>query len=285
MSTLFRAIDRHTARAVALKVPHPHACAIAQIDNEVAALRRLDHPAIVPLLGRILEADRVPALVVPLLGGADAGSVIRTSGGLSPELTLAIAQQTAHALTHAHRRGVVHGDIKPDNLILEIGPQGAVRSTLIDFGLAVLDGQRDLRVSREYVLGTAGFVAPECIASAALPGTASDVYGLGALIFWLLAGHAPHRGHSPEDVMSAQLSQPTTSLLDLGVGASRELAALVGQMLARDPAVRPSAKQCARRLLSIKASTSRRAAATFGLDESPTLRLRPLSLSAASVGS
>ncbi len=176
-------------RRAAVKVLHAELVAtdqaVARFRREIDAIRRIRHPNVVDVLevGRL--ADGQPWFAMELLDGDDLATVVARRGRLPPAEALAILAPICDALAAAHRRGIVHRDVKPGNVMLV----GGSRPVLVDFGVAkLLDAEIGLTGSRQ-VIGTPAFMAPEQ-AGGAIDGRA-DVYGVGALAFFLLTGTAP----------------------------------------------------------------------------------------------
>jgi eukaryotic-like serine/threonine-protein kinase len=196
--TVYRARGGPRGEA-AVKVLHAElagsAEAVARFEREVAVLGRLDHPGLVDILvvGRL--GDGRPFFAMELLDGSDLEERIARDGRLSPAECLAVLGPVCEALAAAHDAGVVHRDIKATNVFLTRDG----RPVLLDFGIAKLvdpaSGAAGLTASRQ-ALGTPSCMAPEQIAGR--PATRlSDVYGLGALLYHMLAGEPPFADASP----------------------------------------------------------------------------------------
>ncbi len=151
---------------------------------------------------------------------------------------LQVVIAATRGLCHAHRRGVIHRDIKPDNILIPVDanvPQLAL-SKLADLGLARTDqSSGGMTTAATTMLGTPGFASPEQIESARTARKPADVYGMGATIYALLTGRAPHDGDNAMARALATLQEPPTPLRDLRSGVSESVAALVATCLARDP--------------------------------------------------
>lgn len=189
-SIVYEARDRSSGDAVAVKllVPPPALARIGRLrlEREVLALRRLSHPAIVQVLD-FVEAGPWTCLVMRLVDGPDLGVAVRRDGALAIERVRDLARDVAGALVEAHRHGILHRDVKPQNVLL--GRDG--RACLTDFGSAWIEGQTTLTQTGAFV-GTLDFVAPEVVAGRR--GDArSDVYSLGVTLFFALAGRLPDR--------------------------------------------------------------------------------------------
>ncbi len=161
---------------------------LARFREEVCTLDRLRHEGIVRLLRHNLQYDP-PYCVLEALSGPSLAERLRLTGPMAPAEAVPIIASVARALEEAHRQGVLHRDIKPDNIVLNNG-----KPKLIDFGIAV--SQSATRHTGPWlVMGTGNYLAPERVAGK--PATPqSDIYGLGLVLFELLAGYLPS---SPED--------------------------------------------------------------------------------------
>lgn len=245
MGVVFRARDRGLGREVAVKLLRGElAGAIgsdrlaAAVEREARATATLRHPAIVTLHRMGRDGDTV-FLVLELLRGESLSARLKT-GRLAIAETLRVAVQVAAGLAHAHAAGIVHRDIKPHNLF--VCDDGTVK--ILDFGLAHLDDALTVdapglghTLSRA---GTPGYMAPEQTAGAR-GDERSDRWSLGATIFEMLSGRLPGPGR------------------ELPAGVPAPLAALVGELLAVDPAARPASTANVRdRLVAIAAARPRR---------------------------
>jgi hypothetical protein len=230
---VFAAEEEASGRAVALKILHAAADdaeAAARLEREAHAANVVSraHPGIVPVLayGRLGDGRRY--LVLPLLVGRNLREKMDAEGPLSAAAAWEIARQAAEALGAAHAAGIVHRDVKPENVFLEDG--GRVR--LLDFGLA--KRTEDAEVSRltktGAVLGTPAYMAPEQWWSAPID-ERTDQYALGAMLFEMIAGRPPFEGGSFAELLQKHLHDPVPPL-------SGELDAFVGRLLRKDKADR-----------------------------------------------
>lgn len=186
MGTVFRAFQDELGRAVAVKVLRTELCGDPalrrQFAHEARVLAGLDDPAIVPVYYAGDDAER-PYYVMRLVDGV---AVDRGLAGKAPQEVAAVFEQIARALGKVHRAGVLHRDLKPDNVLVEAGG----RAVLVDFGLASPVGASAVDAGDEPLVGTLDFLAPELLAEA--PATvASDVYALGATLYVVLTGSVP----------------------------------------------------------------------------------------------
>jgi RNA polymerase sigma factor (sigma-70 family) len=209
MGKAYAAVQKRSNKPVAVKVLHkarladPHA--VARFVEESHVVARLRHPNIVAVHGLGRLPDGGYFMVFDLIEGQDLMRVTRQRH-LPPEEVRTIMLSVADAIEHAHLQGVIHCDLKPSNVLVD--DQG--RISVADFGLArVSESGRDASADREYIAGTAGFMAPEQADSRFGPiDVRTDVYGLGGLLYCLLTGRAPFEGRTVDEIFR-QLTSPT----------------------------------------------------------------------------
>jgi serine/threonine-protein kinase len=233
MSWVFRGVQRRLRRPVAIKflaLTDPEAR--ARFVREARALADLEHPGIVRLYGASTESEW-PYLVMELVEGPDLRTVL-ARGPLDPDRARAVLREAAAALAYLHGRGIVHRDLKPANIL--IAESGAVK--IADFGLARLAAPGSTLTAQGSAVGTPHYMAPEVL-SLARATPASDVYALGVVAYQCLTGRLPFPQLDLRMLVRAHLERPPPDLLPLCRAAGHDLAALVGEMLDRDPAARP----------------------------------------------
>ena len=196
--TVWRAIESSTGEQVAIKLLRDDLAGepkiVMRFVQERAILRMLRHPHIVGVR-ELLTVGSSLGLVMDLIPGGSLRRRLRAAGTLPPAEAAVILGQTAAALSHAHRRGVVHRDLKPDNILLTAPGAADPTVRLTDFGVArVLDGPR--LTTTGAVVGTPSYLSPEVI-SGGRPTPAADVYALGVVLFELLLGRPPFAGATP----------------------------------------------------------------------------------------
>jgi eukaryotic-like serine/threonine-protein kinase len=228
---LARAPEGHL---VALKVLHPELQVTVQAERflrEVRLVSQVDHPRI----GRVLDAGERGWLVyyvMPYVEGPTLRHLLDRQRRLEEEDVRRLADELLDALGHAHRHGIVHRDVKPENIIL--GTEGAV---LVDFGIArAVEAAGSDRVTRSGVaVGTSSYMSPEQIgATQELDGRA-DLYALGCVLYEALAGRPPFvHPHEPV-VLTLHLTQPPPDLLQLRPGLEPLLAETVRRALEKNP--------------------------------------------------
>jgi serine/threonine protein kinase len=188
---------------------------------------RLSHPNVVTVFDAGEDAER-PYIVMEYVEGETLADVLRRRGALPPEEAAEIGEQVAAGLAHAHAHGLVHRDVKPQNLL--VTSDGRVK--IADFGVARSDDASRLTQAGT-VLGTAAYLSPEQAADAEV-GPRSDLYALGAVLYELLAGRTPYRFDS-----LAELGAPRKPPPPLPSSVPPPLADVVLRCLAPDPADRP----------------------------------------------
>ncbi|MGH7629755.1 MAG: serine/threonine-protein kinase, partial [Gemmatimonadales bacterium] len=200
-SIVYRARDRALDAAVALKllVPPPASARLARerLRREVQAVRGLAHPHIVGVHD-FLEDGAWSFVVMDLVEGPDLGVRLRDRGPLAPDDAVRIGAEIAEALAAAHRSGILHRDVKPQNILLDRDG----RARLTDFGAARLEGQATMTQTGALV-GTLAYLAPEVMAGGRADARA-DVYALGMTLYFALTGQLPRRAspHLPPDAQA-----------------------------------------------------------------------------------
>jgi serine/threonine-protein kinase len=237
MGEVFRVEDARSGQALALKVLRPldadDAERVRRFQREIQVLTRIRHPAVL----RILDWGESPAglfFVTELVDGEDLKAAIRMRGPWPPGETAALGATLAEALAAAHAQGVVHRDVKPNNVM--IASDGSVR--LLDFGLARGAGVDMTTLTRTgTVLGTPGYMSPEQFDAHGVD-ERSDIYSLGVVLYEVLTGRLPFRGQTPIAVALAHKTElpPLPRALRKGIPAWLERAVL--QCLEKDPARR-----------------------------------------------
>jgi serine/threonine-protein kinase len=208
MARVFLALDRATSLPVALKVldlkhlKEPRAR--ARFILEAKAVAKAVHPNIVKVLDVGLHTDGGPFLVMEFLFGESLGEWLRRNRVMSPEIGIPFATQIASGIAAAHREGIIHRDVKPDNIFL-IGEKGHPHEIkLVDFGLAKL-AEHPGMTQAGVAVGTVEYMAPEQVVSdPADPRT--DVYGLGVVLYRMFTGRLPFTGNDDLELLGHHLA-------------------------------------------------------------------------------
>jgi len=204
MALVYAASDDRLDRTVALKVLADNLAEHVEIRErflrEARIAARLAHPHIVEVYDSG-QGER-PYIVMEYVDGATLADELRRRGPLAPHEAGALVAQAADGLAHAHAAGVVHRDVKPENLLVDA--DGALK--IADFGIAhAVEGTR--LTSTGAVLGTASYLAPEQATGDTVT-PATDVYALGAVLYELLTGRPPHTGTTLTELLARKLEQP-----------------------------------------------------------------------------
>ena len=243
-SEVWRATDLETGEAVAVKVARADRGteANAKLREEATILRALNHPNIVRILDWGVE-DESEFLVTELIDGPTLRDVLRESGALSDEEVLAMGAALADALAAAHEAGFVHGDVKPENIIIRSGTP-----YLIDFGTARNLAETLRPDELREVAGTLAYLAPELLAGEALS-PQSDVYALGVTLYEARSGRLPFAGGGGTLVGSE--GRRASPLRHTSPGVDARLESAIMESLAVDPAWRlATAAEVRERLVS-----------------------------------
>ncbi len=236
MGAVFLAREEALDRLVALKIlPEGGADAESRerFRREARIAAQLNQANIVPLLG-FGEIGRTMYLVMGYVNGESLGARLKRDARMGAEEARRILGDIAEALDYAHRRGVVHRDIKPDNILID---DETGRALLADFGIARGAGHGETVTRAGDVVGTPQYMSPEQARGAALDGR-SDIYSLGAVGFAMLSGRPPFSGGSGQDVFLRRLVEDAPPLHSVVPQAPPELATVIDRCLARDPAAR-----------------------------------------------
>jgi eukaryotic-like serine/threonine-protein kinase len=243
MGVVWRARDERLERDVALKVLHPWVADDPELrerfEREASALARLEHPNVVRLYD-VLENGGQTVLVMELVEGVALDSLI-AGRTLDWDEARRYCGPVAAALAHAHRRGVVHRDLTPANVLVE---HGTGRIVVTDFGLARLARSSRSAPISGVLAGTPEYWAPEQAAGSDT-GPATDLYALGCILFRLLAGRMPFEGEDRLATGLRRAHEPAPSLAVEAPGTPAQAAQLVDRLLQRAPALRGDAIEAA----------------------------------------
>ncbi len=237
-STVYRAHHQSLDGVVAVKILLPKAAAIPQLvesfETEAQAVARIDNENVLKIYDVVREGD-THAIVMELLDGEEVLDIVQREESLDAMDALRIIRQAANGLAAAHERGIVHRDVKPQNLVLL--EDGTVK--LVDFGLA---GSGDAgRV------GTPHFMAPETCEDGS-SSSASDIYSLGVTLYHLLVGQPPYAGQDVPSIMRSHVRGEPLRPERKRPKLAREIGDLLRSMTAKDPSARPTAPEVIQQL-------------------------------------
>jgi eukaryotic-like serine/threonine-protein kinase len=235
MGVVYLAREVHLDRHVAIKVLPPDLAARPALRErflrEAQLAAKLSHPHIIPIHAVDVTGD-FAYYVMTYVDGETLSQRVQARGPLSARDAARLLREVAWALGHAHTQGLVHRDVKPDNILIE---RESGRAMVGDFGIAAASGENASTV----LSGTPEFMSPEQALGRDVDAR-SDLYALGITAYFALSGRLPFSGDSATAVLAKQVTERAPPLSSLGVVVPRALAQLVEQCLAKDPADRPA---------------------------------------------
>jgi serine/threonine-protein kinase len=242
MGAVYRGTHTLMDKTVAVKVLHPSLAAddkiVARFSREAKAASRISHPHALNVTDFGESENGIVFLVMEYLRGQTLKDVIRSAGPMSLTRALEIIRQVSGALDAAHAQGVVHRDLKSDNIMLEDVGDGDWAKVL-DFGIAKIQedvGSTDPALTAaNMIIGTPQYMSPEQCSQASEIDSRSDIYSLGVILYEMLAGHVPFTGDNPTAIMMRHLQDAPPSILE----ERSDLPAAVGRVIARAMAKRP----------------------------------------------
>ncbi len=238
MAIVYRARDMRLKRGVAIKLLPPDLAFRADIRTrflrEAETSARLSHPNIVPIY-TVDERDGLVYFVMALVLGGSIGDRLRASGAMPVSECRRILREVAGALAYAHRNGVVHRDIKPDNVLLDAE---SGRAMVTDFGIARAasdEGDGSRLTATGAAIGTPAYMSPEqCVGDRDLDGR-SDLYSLGTVAYHMLTGVPPFSGGNTPSIMMKQVAEQPLPVRARRADVPEDLERIVMKLLAKDP--------------------------------------------------
>jgi serine/threonine-protein kinase len=264
MATVYLARDLRHARTVAIKVMSPDVVAPASRERflrEIRMAAQLTHPHVLGVHDSG-ESDGLLYYVMPYVDGETLRARLARSGALPVSEAIRLVRELADALAHAHARGIVHRDLKPENVLLS-----GRHAIIADFGIAkAIEATQSQDKSAARLtgtgvsLGTPAYMAPEQVVGDGATDHRADLYALGVVAYEVLAGAHPFGARTPQTLVAAHLTEAPPSLATRRPDIPAALAALVMQLLSKDPAARPQTAEAVVRALDDLPATSVRAA-------------------------
>jgi len=202
---------------------------------EMQVLQKMSHPNVVPMSGAG-EAHGVLYFTMPFLEGDTLRQRLAREGAFPMGDAVRVARDIANALVHVHSLGVVHRDVKPENILL--APHGAV---LLDFGHArapAIMPSVDAQDAKKYIVGTPNYVSPEQVAGRRVADSRSDIYSLGCVLLEMLTGQLPFAASSARESMQRRLDEPPPEIRALRPDVPEELSSVLKGAMKIDPAER-----------------------------------------------
>jgi eukaryotic-like serine/threonine-protein kinase len=242
MGTVFAGTHTWTDRRVAVKILAPeyarNETIVHRFLQEARTAASLQHPSVVDVLDMGEDADGTVFLVLELLQGEPLTGLIEREGPLDPSRTLELLIPIMRALVAAHRRGIVHRDIKPDNIFISRGEGGSEVPKILDFGIAkVLEGANSATATGS-VIGTPYYMSPEQAAGASDVGPSSDVWSMGVVLYECLSKDLPFDGPNPTAVLLAIATGKAAPLGTIAPGVPKPLTVAIDRALEHDRKVR-----------------------------------------------
>jgi tetratricopeptide (TPR) repeat protein len=255
MAVVYRAHDQHLDRFVAIKVLSEHlsnSLGAERFQREIALMAKLVHPGIVALFDSG-EAEGRLYYVMPFVAGENLRTRLTREQRMAVEDAVGFGADVAEALAYAHGAGIVHRDVKPENIFTVGG-----RAVLADFGIAHIAGEKPSNAnltSAGMVLGTVAYMSPEQGSGEAKLDGRSDLYSLGCVLYELLSGATPFDSSTPVGMLLKHMTEQPRPVRERIEGLPAMLDDIIMGLLAKEPGARPaSAADVARALRSVRTS-------------------------------
>ena len=245
MGSVYRGRHILMDKRVAIKVLRPSLAmddaVVARFSREAKAASRISHPHAVNVTDFGESENGVVFLVMEYLDGRTLKEIIKSEGAMSLARTVEIVRQVSGALDAAHEQGVIHRDLKSDNIMLS-QTNGGEWAKVLDFGIAKIqqpDGAFDMDITAaNLVIGTPQYMSPEQCSHSGPIDARSDVYSLGIIVYEMLAGRVPFSGESPTVIMMKQVQDEPPSIFEFRPDLPAGIGSVVTRALAKQPADR-----------------------------------------------
>lgn len=259
MGTVFEAVHETIERRVAIKLLKPEYAHVPDIAlrfvNEARAVNRVQHPGIVQISDHGQLPDGTAFIVMEFLAGETLEQRIHRDGGtLALADVLDLGWQLADALAAAHAKGIIHRDVKPQNVMLtpDVQNPDIIRTKVLDFGLAKLAGGALSKTSSNAIMGTPLYMSPEQCAGAGKVDARSDVYSLGCVLYEMLAGRPPFLAEGAGQLLGMHMYDQPEPLGRLTPATPKAVLQLVHSLLTKDQTLRPTMSEVAKQLALLK---------------------------------
>ncbi|MDZ4671689.1 MAG: protein kinase [Phototrophicales bacterium] len=233
MAVIYKAIDQSLGRTVAIKILRPSLTVdpifVARFQNEARSIANLAHPNIVTVHD-VGSQGPTHYIVMELVDGADLKNMIRARGALPLDRVLKFGIEICAGLGFAHRAGIVHADVKPQNVLMT--KNEVVKIT--DFGIAQALSDTQPQQRESVVWGSPHYFAPEQ-AQGEKPTAASDVYSIGIVLFEMLTGRLPYTGTNQQELALAHIRNPVPLASDINPNVPKDLAEIVRKVMDKEP--------------------------------------------------
>ncbi|HEY0098412.1 MAG TPA: protein kinase [Pyrinomonadaceae bacterium] len=281
MGTVYRATHVLMEKAVAIKVLHPSLAAddkiVARFTREAKAASRISNPHALNVTDFGESENGIVFLVMEYLRGKTLKEVIRGEGPMPLARVVEVTRQICGALDAAHAEGVVHRDLKSDNIMLEEVAGGSDWAKVLDFGIAKIletEGPDPELTAPNLIIGTPQYMSPEQCSQASGIDARSDIYSLGIILYEMLVGHVPFTGESATAIMLKHLQEPPPSVLDERKDVPPAVAQVIARALSKMPEDRQaSAGELAEALASAAADAPDVQTASVGGETSENAQL------------
>jgi serine/threonine protein kinase len=261
MGAIYRGRDRDSGQVVAIKIMPPHMASnptlLQRFEQEFRAASKLDHPNVVRALD-YSDQGSTPYLVMEFVEGESLGQKIDRTGKLPEPDAIRIIAQVAQGLHRAHKQGLIHRDVKPDNILVQ--PDGIAK--LADLGL-VKEADSDLNLTKTgRGLGTPHFMAPEQFRNAKNADVRCDIYSLGATLYQMVTGELPFRSSGPLDAWMKKINNELTPPRKLVPALSERTEWAILRAMSAQPECRPAT--CREFIEDLTGKSTRRVPAVDG---------------------